>query len=291
MASDSIKLSVCVTAYNRKSGLDRTLESLSRQTRQPDELIVSDDCSPDDPRDVVEKWAGCFRRFRYNRNRRNLNMPGNLNLAISLARGTYIANLHDADEFDPTLLEQWELALDAYPTAGFVFSGVRSIPGTGTVEQLDLHPVPPLMKGADFFERHFLHRFASYVWGTVMARRSAYEELLPFDATYGPYSDVDMWMRMCMHYDVAYVREPLILLDNSPATWRRFNWERIDITQQMQVDNIKRFYAHDPKRLVQEIRRHHTALRLMYVRRILGRIRHVDLEGVLEGVSRLRRAW
>ncbi len=290
MVSGDIKLSVCITAYSREKGLFRTLKSLSEQTRPPDEVIVSDDCSPDDPKDVVRQWSGSFRNFHYNRNRQNLNMPGNLNLAISLARGTYIANLHDADEFDPTLLEKWEHALDVYTTAGFVFSGVGTIPQTGCINRVDLHPVPPFMKGIEFFEKHILHRFSSYVWGTVMARRTAYEELLPFDAKYGPYSDVDMWTRMCINHDVAYVREPLILLDNSPSTWRNFNWQRIEIIRQMQRNNIRRFYANTPERFSFEMKRHNKVLIREYLRRILGRIRHGDIDGVLEGISLLRRS-
>ncbi len=287
MANSKIKLSVCVTAYNRKSGLSRTLRSLTKQTRQPDEVIVSDDYSPDDPKNVVDQWASYFSNFQYNRNQQNLNMPGNLNLAISLARGSYIANLHDADEFDTTLLEKWEHALDSYPTAGFVFSGVRSIPQTSSINRFDLHPVPPFMNGVDFFEQHMLHRYSSYVWGTVMARRTAYQELLPFDAKYGPYSDVDMWMRMCKSYDVAYVREPLILLDDSPSTWRKFDWQRIEIVRQMQFDNVKRFYSSNPDRLRIEIRRHRKAYTKMCLRRILGRVWHRDFDGVLKGLSLL----
>ena len=35
-----VKLSACLTTYNRASGLETTLRSISAQTRLPDELIV-----------------------------------------------------------------------------------------------------------------------------------------------------------------------------------------------------------------------------------------------------------
>src|SRR3954454_20595359 len=54
------KVSVCITTYNRMEPLDRTLASLAEQTRLPDELIISDDCSPRDPVSVVEKWRDHF---------------------------------------------------------------------------------------------------------------------------------------------------------------------------------------------------------------------------------------
>lgn len=283
-----VKLSVCVVTYNRAALLDKTLQSLSEQTRQPDELIISDDCSPDNTTEVVTKWKKHFSNFRYNRNPKNLYMPGNLNVAVGQATGEYIANLHDADVFDPTLLEKWESTLDTYPSAGFVFCGIRGwLHKTEFGDGIILHDVQPLTSGSLFFEKFFLHKFSSIVWGTVMARRAAYQKLLPFDSKYGPYSDVDMWMRMCMNYDIAYIREPLILLDNSPTPWRKFNWQRVETVRQMQIDNIKRYYTGNPDRLKVEIVRHHKALLKMYFRRIVGRIWHRDFEGALKGISLL----
>ena len=70
------KISVCVTTYNREKLLDQTLRSLFVQTRQPDELIVSDDCSTDGTRKVVEKWKHKFPQLRYNRSPVELEWPG-----------------------------------------------------------------------------------------------------------------------------------------------------------------------------------------------------------------------
>lgn len=288
----STRISVCLTTYNRAALLDRTLASLSSQTRQPDELIISDDSSPDNTTQVVEKWRTRFHQLSYNRNPQNLNMPGNLNAAISLATGEYIANLHDADEFEPTLLEEWEGALDAYPTAGFVFSGVVNRRGVdGATDDITLHDVLPFTPGRVFFEKYYLHRFSSIVWGTVMARRSAYEKLLPFDDAFGFVSDVDMWMRMCQHYDVAYVRKPLIILDHSASQERdsgKYNWGWLDASRRMQEINIKRFFNEQSERHIRELRWHSKVAQWIYAQRILGRIKSRDWNGVKEGLGLCR---
>lgn len=283
--SINMRLSVCVTTYNRSGDLNRTLESLSAQTRIPDELIISDDCSTDDTPEIVSRWKERFPLLKYNRNDTNLNMPGNLNVAVGMAQGEYIANLHDADTFDPTLLEKWERALDTYPTAGFVFSGIGGwqIPSE-SVDGIILHNVQQFTKGRDFFESHLLHKFSSIVWGTVMARRTAYSRLLPFDSKYGFISDVDMWMRMCLNYDVAYIREPLIILDNSPTPNRAFKWERLTRIRLMQEANISRFYGDQPARLKKEMYQHRQVVRRVYLRRLLGRIWHRDWSSVREGL-------
>jgi hypothetical protein len=288
----TIKLSVCITTYNRAELLDRSLASLSAQTRLPDELIVSDDCSQDRTEDVVAAWRHKFPLLRYNRNPRNLNMPGNLNHAIGLARGDYVANVHDADEYGPALLEKWECALDRYPSAGFVFCGVANKVGDSRdAKGVTLHDVEPFTPGRAFFEKHFLHRFSSIVWGTVMARRAVYVELLPFDSTFGFVSDVDMWMRMCLNCDVAYVREPLLVLDQSPSKEReqgRLNWKWVDNTRRMQLVNIRRAFEGESGRLGRELFRHHMIAQRVYLRRLLGRIRHHDWAGIREGLRYCR---
>jgi len=285
----SLKVSVCLTTYNRAAQLDRTLESLAAQERLPDELIVSDDCSTDGTREAVARWKDRFPLLRYHRNARNLNMPGNLNAAVGLAQGEYIANLHDADTFHPTLLGKWEKALDSHPTAGFVFCGIRGWPNAGESEDgVILHDVAPLTTGRQFFETRLLHRLSSIVWGTVMARRSAYASLLPFDAAFGFVSDVDMWMRMCLGHDVAYVREPLIILDHSPSAERKldsFNWRWLDNARRMQVANIRRFFEGEPDRLRREMASHRRIARREYARRLLGRLWHGDWTGLRRGIG------
>jgi glycosyltransferase involved in cell wall biosynthesis len=286
------KLSVCIVSFNRAARLDETLASLAAQTRPPDELIVSDDCSADDSAQVAVRWqrSGAFRSVRLNRNARNLGMPANLNVAVGMASGEYVANLHDGDRYAPDMLERWERALDEHPTAGFVFCGVSGWPhrtahGPGVI----LHDVEPLTRGLEFFERHFLHRFSSIVWGTVMARARAYDELLPFDPAYQYIADVDMWMRMCERWDVAYVRAPLIHLDFSPSPWRSFRWDRLDLMRAIQVEHLRRKYGDDPDRLRRELTVHRHRFTRLVLERLAARIARGDVRAVLQGLRYARR--
>lgn len=289
----TVKVSVCITTYNRAEALGRTLASLAAQTRLPDEVVVSDDGSSDETAAVADLWSERLPRFLYQRNPVNLGMPGNLNAAIGRTSGAYVANLHDADTFASTMLERWEQALDVHPTAGFVFCGVGGWPhrteqGGGVI----LHAVAPLTSGRVFYERYFVHRFSSIVWGTVMARRTAYDLLLPFDKRFGFISDVDMWMRMCRHFDVAYVREPLIVLDHSPTKERGggVNWRWVETMREIQIANLRRFYGDHPARLMREIRWHRAAACRFLARRLIGRLYHRDWTGARHAL-RLWREW
>jgi glycosyltransferase involved in cell wall biosynthesis len=240
-------ISVCLTHFDRPDKLRASLESLAEQTFPPDEVLVWDDCSSRDPAAIVHAFQHRFSRLIYHRNERNLGMPGNLNAVVAQASGDYIANLHDADVFHPRLLERWRSALEAYPTAGFVFCRV----GARNAEQeRRLRACPAFSPGREFNRRYFLNswRGSSPVWGTVMARRSLYRQLLPFDARYGCVADVDMWMRFCAAGDVAFVDEVLIEADSSSHFVRGVNWSLVHALRRLHARNVAGFASGSPTR-------------------------------------------
>ena len=186
-----MKLSVCLTHYNRPHLLAATLESLARQTRLPDEVLVWDDCSPNDPTEVAKNYAGRFPKFIYHRNARNLGMPGNLNAVLACTTGELIANLHDADEYHPTLLQKWEEALLRHPRAGLVFCGLDATTASTDGEKIWIHPCAEYTAGRDFFRQHYVGNSSSIIWGTVMVRREVYARHLPFDSQFRNWADLD----------------------------------------------------------------------------------------------------
>lgn len=283
------RLSVCITHYNRPDKLSSTLESLAAQTRPPDEVLLWDDHSPKDPSRIARAFEGRFRSFIYHRNARNLGMPGNLNAVIRAASGDLIANLHDADEFHPELLESWEKVLTSNPSVGIVFCGLDAKtrrPDIGRIRLDDFREVTP---GRDFFECAYVGASASPIWGTVMARREAYQLHLPFDPLFGPWADVDMWMRICQTHDIGYVRRPMIILDGSDTDYRSFRWEKVRLLHAMHFINIDRVATNPQqrKRWIARQRRHST---LMLLRHFIGRARRLDLAGVVAG-AKLVRDW
>jgi glycosyltransferase involved in cell wall biosynthesis len=279
------RLSVCLTHFNRRHQLAATLESLAQQTRTPDEVFLWDDCSPEDPSEIAEAFRGRFRKFVYHRNVRNLGMPGNLNAVLAQATGDYVANLHDADEFHPRLLEKWEAALEAHPTAGMVFCGLDATKENPAGAHLVLPEIAELTRGREFFERWFVGRASSPIWGTVMARKSAYDRLLPLDARFQNWADVDLWMRMCREHNIAYVREALITLDNTPTPQRRFSWYRVLLMQEMSFVNIRRMYEGDPVALVSALGRQRKCLKVEYAKLLAGSVRWLDFRRFVQGIA------
>jgi len=233
------RISVCLTYYDRPEKLVGTLESLARQTRRPDEVFLWDDCSPGRIDTVVANYRSRFPHFVYHRNERNLGMPGNLNAVVAQATGDYVANLHDADVYHPTLLEKWGAALDAHTTAGFVFCRVG---GRNQGQERRLCGCPALVPGREFNRCYFLNswRGSSPVWGTVMGRRELYLRALPFEQRFGCVADVDMWMRLSLMADVAFVDQALISIDADSHFVHGVNWDIVHALRRIHGENARR---------------------------------------------------
>jgi glycosyltransferase involved in cell wall biosynthesis len=279
------RISVCITHYNRPEKLKATLESLARQSRIPDEVFLWDDCSPNDPTEVARAWEHRFPHFVYHRNERNLNMPGNLNAVISQATGDYIANLHDADEFDPRLIELWADALDKYPSAGMVYCGLESPMSGANGSKFWLNAkIPPVTNGIDFFKSYFLYKWSSPIWGTTMVRKNVYEKLLPFRSQFQNWADVDMWVRISLNHDVAYVDLPLIITDEGETPLRGFDWKKIFIQHRMVEEGIRLYCDKIGRKPSHPLFIQHLNLVKRWMRHMASGVKQRDLDRLQKGV-------
>ncbi|CAA6693606.1 MULTISPECIES: glycosyltransferase family 2 protein [unclassified Lentimonas] len=265
-----MRISVCITHYNRPESLGATLASLAAQTRMPDEVFLWDDCSPKDPTAVVEEWKDRFPHFVYHRNSENRGMPGNLNDVIQQATGDYVANLHDADIYHPQLLEKWAAALDRAPDAGLVFCRDSRWDNPRFVQHWTPEPAE-LTDGVEFFRRHYLGRVDSIIWGTVMVRKTIYDELLPFDLQYQNWADVDLWMRVCGCASIGYVPEQLIALDDNPTHGGGFSFARMRRLQEMVLSNVERIFLGAELKFAVDLQQ--DAWRRLWFRWMLGRLK------------------
>jgi glycosyltransferase involved in cell wall biosynthesis len=286
------KVSVCLTTYNRGSSLRLTINSILQQTFTDFELIISDDNSPDNTREVCEQYAQRDARVKYFRNESNLKMPGNLNAAISKATGEFVANLHDGDIYRPDLLQKWLEVLQKHPDALFVFNAYRAVDENGKLITIYDHRLQEVNDGEVLMD-YFMNTFTSAPWGTVMARREAYLKYGYFDARYGFISDVEMWLRLGLHGKVCYVREPLIELTPREKTHPYYfpHWKIFSINGSILI----RYYHSYRKQSAVVSRKYSSA----YVRRLLWKkaardlmilAKHRNFGRVSEGLDVLNRA-
>jgi len=200
------KVTVCVPTYNRARHLASCLTSILAQTFPDFEVIVSDNCSPDDTGDVVRRFKDP--RLRYVRNETNIGVFPNMNQCLDLARGDYVCILHDDDIYAPRFLEREAEMLDRHPSAGFVHCAVYQIDASGARRRLvRAYPEDCLRSGRGEFLRYLGGH--NVCCSTVMARRDMYRKTGGFDPMF-LCADFLMWLRLSLKADVAYVAEPLV---------------------------------------------------------------------------------
>ena len=202
-------VSICLTTYNRADSLSLTIDSILNQQFSDFELIISDDNSTDNTSELCKAYCSRDPRVMYYRNIENLKMPGNLNKAISYASGDFIANLHDGDIYKPELISKWIELLLKHPEALFVFNQYNSLDESGKIIIVYDHKLAEVNEGLVLM-KYFLNTLTSAPWGTVMARKNAYEKFGFFNKNYGFISDVEMWLRLGLSGKVCYVNQPLI---------------------------------------------------------------------------------
>lgn len=85
----SIKLSICIPTYNRAKYLRQLLESISRQSLDEVEVVVSDNASSDDTQQLLREYAGKITHLVTHRWEQNAGADRNYLKVIELANGEY----------------------------------------------------------------------------------------------------------------------------------------------------------------------------------------------------------
>ena len=119
----SNKVSVIVPNYNHASFLRQRIESVLNQSFQDFEVILLDDCSSDNSREVIESYRSDPRVKQIVYNERN----GGSAFAqwvkgISLAHGEWVWIAESDDWADPDFLERMMSAVSENPSCGLAYS-------------------------------------------------------------------------------------------------------------------------------------------------------------------------
>ena len=211
-SADGPRVSVIMPTYRRPHHLSESIRSLLNGEFQDFELLVRDDGDGSDGTDlaVLTAAAGDV-RVRYSRNATNLGVANNLNSGIRKSRGELIAVCHDHDLYRSGFLRAMVNALDRYPSALYVHCASETMGTEGGRASLNVHDFSELTAGTEWL-RFMLTTPHCPVCALTLVRRSAHERYGLYNPKDGFVTDVDMWMRLSTRGDVAYVREPYLLL-------------------------------------------------------------------------------
>jgi teichuronic acid biosynthesis glycosyltransferase TuaG len=127
---DNNLVSIIMPAFRAASVIGETIESVVAQTHTNWELLIADDCSPDNTRNIIRQWAQTDPRIRLIELARNGGPAMARNAALEHACGRWIAFLDSDDLWLPQKLER-TLEHARVHQAALVFTGFRRITADG----------------------------------------------------------------------------------------------------------------------------------------------------------------
>ena len=215
------RVSAIITAYNSEAFIAEAINSILKQTRVVDEIVVVDDGSTDTTRRVVAEFADQGIKFIQQDNK---GAGAARNQGIRETSGEFIAFL-DADDMwleNKTLLQVNYLA--AHPETALV---------SGFAHWWNVYKNTVRISGKVPANMHVLRRemLIHNLLGNpsmVMLRRSALADIGLFNEEIRWGQDWDLWQRLVGRHEVAVIPEPVTIY-----RWHKENlshsrgWERL----------------------------------------------------------------
>jgi glycosyltransferase involved in cell wall biosynthesis len=121
-----------MTCYNHAQYLKNAIDSVLKQTLLPSEILISNDCSIDETKNILDDYAATYPDLiKVYHQESQLGCTKNKNFVLSKCKEDYITWLDGDDILHPNKLE-WEMnELLKFPDAKVVFSDVDKIDGDG----------------------------------------------------------------------------------------------------------------------------------------------------------------
>lgn len=178
-------VSILMPVYKTAPYLREAMDSILSQTFTDFELIVLNDCSPDDAEEILDTYSDS-RIVRY-KGERNVGLSNILNVGIGLARGKYIARMDSDDLSFPERLQIQVDYLESHLDIDLVSVGMQLFGAKNEVWIRESNP--DKVKINALFHSPILH--ASSMW-----RRERFDENgLRFRQEMVPSEDYDLWTR------------------------------------------------------------------------------------------------
>ncbi|MFP9116204.1 glycosyltransferase family 2 protein [Flavobacterium sp. RNTU_13] len=125
------KISVCIPTYNQEAYVEACIRSVMAQTVLPEEIIVSNDCSTDNTKEILDRLAAEISILKVLHQPVNLGMKENTNQCLRHGKEEFILKLDSDDLLLPEYIEKIGGLLSKYKDAGYGHGNVIEIDDDG----------------------------------------------------------------------------------------------------------------------------------------------------------------
>lgn len=199
MSSNVPLVSIVIPAYNHASYLDHAIQSILRQDYPHIELIVLDDGSTDNSREVLEKYGNRF----YWETQSNMGQANTLNKGWAMSKGEILSYISADDVLLPQATSRSVRCLNQNPDAVLTYCDFNLItPDSRVVRRI---------------------RTPAFDYGEMLAKvkcppgpgafftRAAFEATGPWDSSLRAMLDYDYWLRLGLNGRFVKIPEALAL--------------------------------------------------------------------------------
>ena len=199
------KVSIIIPTYNRRDYITTALDSVLGQTYKDYEIIIVDDGSSDDTKEVIRPYGEIIRYF-YQENR---GIAAARNRGIRESRGEFIALLDSDDYWHPEKLKRQVNYLTENPQYGMVATRCSSIAPDGTFRKKN-RPGKSGWILTDIFKSNFIRTSSALITRKCLDTVGLFDESLPECEEY------DLWLRIAKDFPIAFINEPLTVYTDNP---------------------------------------------------------------------------
>lgn len=239
-------VSVVVPNYNYARYLPQRIESVLRQSYQDFEVIVADDCSTDNSREVAARYTS-DPRVRLELSTVNSGTPFvQWNKGVRLARGKYVWIAESDDYADEKLLETLVGVLESDERIAYAYCRSWKVTADGRVDGLGDWYLDEIdakrwtsdfcMDGGEFCRKYVARSPVVANASAALVRKSAYEAVGGADESMRLCGDWKFWAAVAMQGKVAFVSERLNYFRYHASTGRsKYAVGAVDVIEKLQV--------------------------------------------------------
>lgn len=224
-------ITVYITNYNYAPYIKTCVSSVLNQTLQDFELLIIDDGSTDNSREIIEEYRNHPNVSIIYQQNRGLNITNNV--AIRASAGTYIMRL-DADDFlDPEALHIMSAVLEADSSLGLVFPDYYYVDKEGNTTGEE--------RRHDFDKEVSLYDQPAH-GACTMIRLEFLKRVGGYNENFNCQDGYDLWLKFITHYKVTNINRPLFFYrrhgHNLTANEHRVLSTRRQIKEAFVTDNF-----------------------------------------------------
>lgn len=193
-------ITVLMPTYKGAKYLKETIDSILGQTFKDFELLIINDCSPDNTDEIIATYSDP--RIRYVKNEKNLGISGSSNYGFSIAKGKYIIRQDHDDIAYPTRLEEQFEYMENHPEVGICGTGFKVF---GRKSKTVIHPkCDAEIKALLLFKMPMAHQTS------IMRREIFIKNNLLYDETFLSSNDRKLWIDASPFCQFHNLQKPLL---------------------------------------------------------------------------------